>query len=368
VSAWSRRLQSFAFGLCVSVGAAALALLVSFAIIAATGGDPADAARALWDGAFGSRAQVAGTLSEAIPLVLVALGWIVAFSARRINIGFEGQILIGGVCATWVALELSLPTALHLTLAVAAGVLGGALYIGIAAWLWARRSVNEIISTLMLNFVAVQVVSWLVRGPFQEETRTFPRSAPIPDSARWPKLMSNTPLAWDLLLVVAVVALTWFVLQRTPFGFAVRLTGANAEAARHAGVATKRITVVALLLSGAFAGLAGTSLILGGESTSMTDNFSAGFGFTGIVVALLARNNPWGTIPAALLFAVLRQGGGLMEARVGISSALVLITQALVILFVAGSQILFERQRSARIDTRESRSETPARSPVTVRS
>jgi general nucleoside transport system permease protein len=349
------QLRSLLFGLAVSLGAAGLALLVSFGIIAVTGGDPQAAARALWDGAFGSRAQVAGTLSEMIPLVLVALGWIVAFSARRVNIGFEGQILVGGVFATWVALKLSLPYPWHLALAVVAGVIGGALYVGIAAWLWAKRSVNEIIATLMLNFIAIQLVSWLVRGPFQEATRTFPRSAAIPPSARWPKLLSHTPLAWDLFVAVGMVAVIWFVLNRTSFGFSVRLTGANAEAARHAGVSTTSVTVAALLISGALAGLTGASLILGGESTSMTDNFSAGYGFTGIVVALLARNSPWGTIPAALLFAALRQGGGLMEARVGISSALVLITQGLVIVFVAGSQFLFEGRRAARVDAREVR-------------
>ena len=346
----NHRVRSALLAIAVSLGSAALALAVSYGIIAATGSDPNEAARALWDGAFGSRAQVAGTLSEVIPLVLVALGWIVAFSARRINIGFEGQILVGGACATWVALKVSLPHPLHLGLATAAGVVGGAAWVGIAAWLWAKRSVNEIISTLMLNFVAIQLVSWLVRGPLQEETRTFPRSAAIPESARWPKLLVATPLAWDLILALAMVVAVWFLLRRTSFGFAVRLTGANAEAARHAGVATTAVTVGALLISGGLAGLAGASLLLGGESTSMTDNFSAGFGFTGIVVALLARGSPWGVVPAALLFAALRQGGGLVEARAGISSALVLITQGLVIVFVAGSQFLLERQRAVRVD------------------
>jgi len=344
------RVSSALLAIAVSFGSAALALAVSYGIIAATGGDPNEAARALWDGAFGSRAQVAGTLSELIPLVLVALGWIVAFSARRINIGFEGQILVGGACATWVALKLSLPHPLHLGLATAAGVLGGAAWVGIAAWLWAKRSVNEIISTLMLNFVAIQLISWLVRGPLQEETRGFPRSAAIPESARWPKLLVATPLAWDLILALAMVVAMWFLLRRTSFGFAIRLTGANEVAARHAGIATTAVTVGALLISGGLAGLAGASLLLGGESTSMTDNFSAGFGFTGIVVALLARGSPWGVVPAALLFAALRQGGGLVEARAGISSALVLITQGLVIVFVAGSQFLLDRQRAVRVD------------------
>jgi simple sugar transport system permease protein len=141
-----------------------------------------------------------------------------------------------------------------------------------------------------------------------------------------------------------------FFLRRTTLGYRLRLIGANEEAARHAGVRTKRLTVGALVASGGLAGLAGSSLILAGESTAMTDNFSANYGFDGIVVALLARNSPAGVIPAALLFAALRQGGGLMEARVGISSALVLITQGLVILLVAGSGWLFRRMWSVRVD------------------
>jgi simple sugar transport system permease protein len=147
-----------------------------------------------------------------------------------------------------------------------------------------------------------------------------------------------------------MVLIVWFVLQRTAFGFELRLTGANEEAARHAGIGTVRVTVLAFLASGALAGLAGSSLILAGESGSMADNFSAGYGFAGIVVALLARNSPLGVVPAALLFAFLRQGGGLMEARVGISSAVVGITQGLVILLVASASFLFERLASVRVD------------------
>lgn len=338
--------------LAVAIATAVVAVAVSMVVIAATGGDAAGAMNALLDGAFGSRAQVAGTIAKTIPLTLVALGWMVAFSARRINIGFEGQILAGGIVATVIGLKAGfLPSPLHLGAAVIGALLAGALYAGIAAWLWAARSVNEIISTLMLNFVAIQMVSWLVRGPLQEPTRTFPRSATIPDSALWPRIIEHTSFGWDVLLVpLAVVAVT-VVLSRTAFGFRLRLTGANERAARLAGVATTRVTVIALMISGALAGLAGSSLILGGETASMADNFSANYGFTGIVAALLARNSPPATIPAALLFAALRQGGGLMEARVGVSSALVLITQAIVILLVSAASYLLERSRRVRVDT-----------------
>lgn len=348
----------------VSIGAAALALGISFGIIAATGGAPAAAASALWEGAFGGRSQIAGTLARMIPLTLVALGWIIAFSAKRINIGFEGQILVGGVLAALVGLKMGTPPApIHLGLAVVAAIVGGALYAGIAAWLWARRSVNEIISTLLLNLVAIQLVIWLVHGPLQEPTHTYPRSADIPFTARWPRLLQDIPLAWDLLQAAVMVFVIWFVMKRTVFGFQLRLTGANEEAARHAGIATVRVNVLALLISGALAGLAGSSLILAGESGTLTENFSAGYGFTGIVAALVGRNSPVGAIPAALLFAALRQGGGLVEARVGISSAVVGITQALVILLVAGASFLFERLAAVRVDTGKDKGRvTPVRS------
>ncbi len=337
----------------VSIGATLIALGISMVIIGLSGAPPMDAARAMWDGAFGSTSQIAGTLSKMVPLMLVALGWIVAFSTKRINIGFEGQILMGGVVATFIGLHRGgLPPFIHLPLAIAGAVVGGAALAGIAAWLWAKRSVNEIISTLMLNFLAIQLVSWLVRGPMQERTHTFFQSDPIESGARWPHLIANTALSWDLFLALAIVALTAFMLDRTTFGVRLRLTGANEEAARHAGVRTTRMTVLALLISGGLAGLAGSSLILAGESTVMVDNFSAGYGFDGIVVALLARNSPVAVIPSALLFAALRQGGGLMQARVGVSSALTLITQATVILLVAGAQFLFERVSSVRVDAR----------------
>ncbi|MCC6338693.1 MAG: ABC transporter permease [Acidimicrobiia bacterium] len=344
----------------VNLGALLLTVAISMGVIAVSGNDPVAAMRALWDGAFGGRTQIAGTLSKMIPLMLVALGWIVAYRARRVSIGFEGQILAGGILATWVGLSFSsLPMVIHLPLAVLAGVVGGALWAGIAAVLWARRSVNEIISTLLLNLIAIQIVNWLVRGPFQESTGTFPRSGPIAPSARWPELIEHTPLSWDFPLALATVFGIWFVLKRTTFGFRLQFTGANEEAARYGGIDTRSVTVIALVVSGALAGLAGSSLLLGGESRSMSDNFSANYGFEGIVVALLARNHPIACIPAALLFALLRQGGGLMEARVGVPSSVVMITQGLVILLVAGSGFLLDQRGRVRVDAEESTPHPP---------
>lgn len=329
-----------------------VALLVSaVAVVAAVGlclvvislvGKPAGASlTALWNGAFGGRQEVAGTLENAVPLTLVALGWIVAYTAYRINVGFEGQIVIGGICAAVIGLEVhGLPRGVELPLAIIAGVAGGAAFAGIAAWLWAKRGVNEIISTLLLNFVAIQLLSWLIHGPLQEPTHSTAESSQIGAAAQWPLMLSRTPLGWDVLYIPVAVAATSFLIAKTVFGFRLRLTGANENAARYAGVKTVRVGAYALVLSGALAGLAGSSLILSGESGTLADNFSANYGFDGIVVALLARNNPIGVLPAALLLAALRQGGTQVEAQVGVSSALVQMIQGVVIVLVAGSVFL----------------------------
>ncbi len=286
------------------------------------------------------------------PLVLVALAWIVTFSADRLHVGFPGQIIIGALFAGVVALELAprLPSIVALPLAVLAGVLGGALYAAIIAWLWTKRGANEILTSLLLNLVAVQVIAWTVRGPLQEAERSLPQSDPFAESALWPTLLSNTTLAWDVLLVPVMAILVGWVMSRTTVGFRLRLVGSNEEMARHAGVSPNRTGVWAIVASGALAGLAGTSLVLAGDAVSLTDSFEAGYGFTGIAVALLARNSPWGLIPAAFLFAALETGGGVMEASVGVSNALSEITQGLVVIMVlVSASLLFVRSQRARV-------------------
>jgi simple sugar transport system permease protein len=346
----AERVRDAAWSAGLSVLAAVLAFLASLLIVAVSGNSAADALQTFWDGAFGTKQAFAGTLTKMIPLSLVALGWIVAFSAGRINVGFEGQILIGGAAACVVGLKVGgLPTIVHLPLAVLAGALGGAAFGGIAAWLWAKRGVNEVISTLILSFVAIQFVSWLIRHPLSRSDFSF-LTDPVAETARWPNLLPQTPLSWDFVLVPILLVAVAFAMRRTVFGYHLRLTGANADAARHAGVPPVRVGAVALMLSAGFAGIAGSSLILASETYTMSDGFSGGYGFDGIVVALLARNAVVGVLPAALLFAAFRQSAGLLEARLDIASELVLLMQGLVVLAVAGSAFLVERRRAARVD------------------
>ena len=335
----------------IAIGPVIAALLVAALVLALAGAPPVDALEALLRGSLGGRIQLARTLSFLLPLVLIALAWIVAFTTKRINLGLEGQIIVGGIVATLIGLQITgLPTGAHILFAMTGGAAAGALYAGIAAWFWAKRDVNEIISTLMLTLIAAEALSWLVRGPMQEPGVVFPRSSEVAESAQWGTIVANSALTWDILLVPVAVVAVAFLLNRTTFGLTLRITGANPTAARRMGIGTVRINALALILSGAIAGTVGASLILGGETGRMGDGFSAGFGFEGIVVALVARNNPIGAIPAALLFAVLDSGSGLMETRVGVASELVHMTQGLVILFVAGTAYLYNRRRRTRVD------------------
>jgi simple sugar transport system permease protein len=347
IAAIRARLTVAGVELGLSLVVAAAALAIAFIFIAASGASFGQATEAFFDGGFGSRTNVAGTLSKMVPLVFVALGWIVVFRAGRFHVGFPGQILIGGLLVSIVALKLSLPPVVHLPLAMLAGMVGGALYAGITAWLWAKRGVNEILSTLLLNLIAIQVISWVVRGPLQHPGSPLPQTSPLDESARWPALLAETSLRWDFVLIPVVIAAAGFVLTRTTFGFKLRLVGDNETVARHAGVSPQRVGVYAILLSGLLAGLAGSSLLLAGSTPVMTDNFDEGVGFQGIAVALLARNSPVGVIPAALLFATLQQSSGTMEATLGISSAVVDVTQGIVIILVlAATSLLYLVRRS----------------------
>jgi general nucleoside transport system permease protein len=327
-----------------SILAAALGLAVGLLIVALSGESAGEAADAFLEGAFGSSAATEATLNVMVPLVLVGLAWIVASSAHQINLGLEGQIIMGGIFATLAGTEITgLPGAIHLPLALAAGAVGGGLYAAIPALLSVYRNVSELLSTFMLNFVAILAVAWLVRGPMQDPTSSFVlQSSPVDLSATWPRV-GTSQLSWDVILVPIGVAVLAFVLARTTLGFRLSLLGANPDAAKEAGVAAVRLGAGALVVSGGIAGVVGASLILASTGGVLTDGFSNNYGFIGIAVALLARNSALGCVAAALLFAGLQQGGGLVETRIGVSSSLVEVTQGVVIVIIAGSALFLGR-------------------------
>lgn len=334
--------------LALSAVLAAVAVAASMLFIYASGISPGTAFRTYVQGAFGTWTQTAGTVSQAVPLTMVALAWIVVFRGGRLQIGFPGQITVGGIAAAAIVLNVHVAGGVALALAVAGAALAGALYAGIAAGMFVRWRANEILSTLLLNLIAVQLVDWLVNGPMQQSGGGLAQTGAFPPNSIWPTFLGQPTLHWDVVLIPIVLLIVGTMLKSTDFGLRLRLTGANPVAARYAGIPVVRVGVIAMLISGALAGLAGSSLVLASDNSAMASGFEAGFGFEGIVVALLARNSPLGAVASALYFSALGQGNSLVQAELGVPSALLYITQSIVILVLLGSTAILDRLRLSR--------------------
>lgn len=295
-----------------------------------------DVLQAFWDGAFGSPyAFWSATLVRATPLLLVGLAVALAFRSGILNIGAEGQLIVGAIAASAVALRFpAAPSVLVVPLMILAGTLGGAAWAGIAALLRRRFGVLEVISTIMLNFVALATVSWAIRGPLQEPTRVYPMSATFGSGARWPFLIPGQRLHLGIVLGLAAAVLLWFLLARTAVGFRIRATGAGARAAESAGgVDTERVASRVFLASGALAGLAGASEV-GGVTWALYEGISPGHGYTAIAVALLARLDPRFVVLSAVFFGALEAGGASMQREAGVPAVAVQIVTATLLLGV----------------------------------
>ena len=327
-------------GLVLSGARPILAIILAFAVsavmIVAQGANPFEAYWAMLRGSFGSVAALANTGVRAAPLLLGGLGVALGFKAGLLNVGIEGQIYVGGSSAAAVGMiPLPVPGWLHLILAVAAGFLGGVVWGLIPAYLKAYRGISEIVITLMLNYVGIQVCSLLVHepSPMAEKGAFYPQSLPILPSAHLPILIKGTSMHLGIIIGLVAALFIYLALKYTPFGMRTRITGQNPEAARYAGIDVKRQIVLVLLLSCGFGGLAGTGEVLG-LKLKLYDYFSMGLGYDAIAVALMANSNPIGVIFTALFFGALRAGAGKMETAVGIKTPIVQVIQALAVLFV----------------------------------
>ncbi|MGB9034871.1 MAG: ABC transporter permease [Paeniglutamicibacter sp.] len=281
------------------------------------------------------------TLTIATPLVLAGLGVALAFRVGLFNIGGQGQIILGAMLAGWVGFTLDLPVGIHLVLAVLAGIVGGALWGGIAGFLKARRGAHEVIVTIMLNYIALYLLMYLLSTPaFQRPGSNNPLSEPVAESAAYPLMFGSAfRLHWGFVVALAAVAFTWWLLNRSTTGFELRAVGANPVAAKTAGINVGRAYLLSMLIAGALAGLAGTAQILGTER-SLSSGIAASFGFDAITVALLGRSNPIGTLFAGLLFGALRAGGVGMQANTGIPIDIVLVVQSFIVLFIAAPPLV----------------------------
>jgi general nucleoside transport system permease protein len=305
-----------------------------------------DAYRALLRGSVGSLQAISNTLNAATPLILTGLAVAIAFQAGLFNIGGTGQFLLGGMAAVAVATRVTgLPGLLTLVLAVVAGALGGALWGFIPGFLRARTGAHEVITTIMLNFVAINLTLWLLKTSlFQTPGRDDPVSRTIEADTRLPRLLGfldrpELRVHLGLLIAVAAVFGMHWLLTRSTLGFQFRAVGSSPSAARYGGMWTSLSIVLALSIGGALAGLAGAGQMLG-EQYRAFPGFAGNLGFDGITVALLGRSNPFGVLVAALLFGALRAGGQEMQAASNVPIDLILVVQALIVLFIAAPPLI----------------------------
>jgi len=338
----------------VPVIATLIALLIGLLLVALTSESTAAAIEAFADGAFGSAYAIGASLNRAAALGLVAAGFILANRANLTNVGGEGQIAVAGITATAVALYghvANWPLGLGFLAPMMAAMLAGAAWGGIAGFLKVRFGTNEVISTLLLSFIALWLVYWcvqsedLLRQP-KTSSATLPESLEIPDPTKLPILFadSGASISFGLPLAILAIALVGIVLTRSAFGLRLLAVGMNELAARRAGIPHGVMAVVALGLAGALSGLAGATM-LQGEQYVLKTGFSSGYGFDGLVIGLLARGSAMGVAVAAVFFGFLRSGGINMEISAGVPSAVVLIMQGLIVVAVAGSAFIIERKR-----------------------
>ncbi|MFW9869931.1 MAG: ABC transporter permease [Candidatus Thorarchaeota archaeon] len=320
-----------------TIASIVMALIVAAMIMLATGYNPLNAFSALF---FGAILQFDLVLYNATPLLLAGLSVALAFKCGLFNIGAEGQLYIGSIVATAVGYMIALPFGIHQIVALGAGVLSGLLYGLLPGILRAYRGAHEVVTTMMLSYSSVLLTQWLVsQGPMHNPGDSRSVSPFIFDTAFLPKLFGSAFLNWGFIIAVGCVILVEFFINRTVMGYEMRAVGQNEEAAKTAGINSKRNMALALGLSGGLAGLAGSEEVLG-YYHRFYDQWSGGIGFDGITVAVLGRNNPWGVLGGALFFGALKAGGGYMQTIAGVPSEMVGVIQGLVVLFVAAPRLV----------------------------
>jgi ABC-type uncharacterized transport system permease subunit len=319
--------------------AVALGLVAGAILILVSGENPATAYGGLFQGAFGSSSGLGRTLDKATPLILGGLAVAFAFKAGLFNIGGQGQLLLGAAFAAWAGFRFDLPAVIHIPFALIVGGLVGSLLGAVAGLLKATRGTHEVISTIMLNFVAANFTDWLVSrdGPWKDpNSGAVARTPPILESASFPRVGG---LPTGFLVAVAATVVIWWVVNRSILGFEVQTVGQNSKAATYAGMSVTRITVIAMAISAFLAGLGG-AIQTQGVNGDFEPGFNTGLGFDGITIALLARTNPLAVVPAALLIGAMDAGSTLMQSRTDVEPEIINIIQAFILFFVAAPSVV----------------------------
>ena len=333
----------------VSVISVVIAFLIGAILIAMTGASVTDAYYAMFRGAIvdpqastfvRTIKPLMDSVYFAIPLIISGLGLAFGFRAGLFNIGGKGQMIAGALAAVWVGFSLSLPPVVHTLVALTAAIVAGAAWGGIAGFLKAKTGANEVIVTIMLNSIATLALGYVLsQKAWQKPNSNQPITPNVADSAALAKLMSGPiKLHWGLIVAIVAFAVFWFLMERSTLGFQIRAVGANAAAARTAGISVERITAVTMMISGAFLGLAGANEALGTLGYVSRD-VAGSIGFDAITVALLGRNKAWGTFGAGLLFGAFKAGGYAMQAK-DVPIDMILILQAVIVLLIAAPALV----------------------------
>lgn len=333
--------------LLVPVLAIITAIVIGGIIIAIVGGNPFDAYLGLVQGAFGSANGLSETAVWASPYIYAGLAVALAFKGGLFNIGAEGQLALGAVVSALIGyalpgwLHTSLPWFIHLPLTVGIGLLGGAIWAAIPGALKAYTGGHEVINTIMMNYIALNITSFLLNGPMRDPDplNLSARTPEIAASARIPPIFPGLRVHWGFVLALLVAVLIWWLLEKTTVGFEIRMVGSNPDAAKYAGINVKMIIILTMAISGALAGMGGVI-----EVTALNYRhelgFSIGYGFDAIAIALLGKTNPFGVVLAAILFGAMKNGGTRMQFLTQIPVDIISVIQALILLFVAADAII----------------------------
>jgi simple sugar transport system permease protein len=337
----------------ISISAVAVAGLLGLVLIFAIGVSVPDALSAFVDGTLGSPYAIAASINRSIAFALVGIGFVIANRANLVNVGGEGQIAVGGIAATAVALYggvADLPAGLPFLVPLLGAMIAGMIWGAIPGVLKIKVGTNEVISTLLLSFIAVWLLYWCVQSPAllrkpMTSSATLPESLEIPDSTKLPLLTGDYsfPVNIGLPATIIIAIVAGVLLSKTLLGVQLRAVGFNSVAASRAGISYARMVVLALGIAGALGGLAGGFMLLG-DQYLLKDGFSSGYGFDGLVAGLLARGSVVGVIAAALLFGFLRSGGINMEMVAGVPTALVMVIQGLIVVTLAGAAYFIGRR------------------------
>ncbi len=321
-----------------SLFAIIVALIIGAILIKISGYSIVKAYTTLFNGAFGSAYNFSQTLVKTIPLIFTGLAVAIGFQSGLLNIGAEGQLFWGAFATAIIVLTFpGLPALLLVPLGIIVGALAGGIWAGIPGYLKSKTGAHEVVTTIMFNYIAILGTTFLIKNYFKE-AGPVDQTEKIPEAAQLPEIMEHTDLSWALLIAFIVVIVISFILNKTSLGYDIKAVGQNASAAEYGGINSGKMTVITMMISGAVAGLAGSMIVMGVLHRFIT-NFSPGYGFTGIAVAVMGKNRPWGVLLAALLFGALEAGGMSMQLFAKIPKDLMTVVQGLVILFVAAPSL-----------------------------